>query len=313
MSDPSATWLARYQPYRRPAEIGFWVAVLTIQMLFNAITHWVDLGTAPFYQPLIWELTSNLTIGLLIPLLVAFERRFPVRWETLRRNLPWHLAGTVAFCAAHVVGMMLLRKLAWAWMGGTYNVGSWVAQFGYEYLKDVRSYVLILGAVISYRLILLRMQGEARVLDAPEAAVGMAQGVTAPDRPSGTPQADTPGELATTATAPPARPERFLVRKLRKEFLISAADIEWVQAQGNYIGLHVNGHDYLLRSTLSDFLGQLDPARFVQVHRSYAVNLDRVAEIEPQDSGDARLRMKSGGQVPCSRRYRDALGGGAVT
>lgn len=280
----------------------------------------VDLRTAPFYQPLIWELTSNLTIGLLIPLLVAFERRFPLHWDTLRRHLPWHLAGTVVFCAAHVVAMMLLRELAWSWMGGTYNVGSWVAQFGYEYLKDVRSYVLILGAVISYRLILLRMQGEARVLDAPEPAVGMPpgedavgteRGTTAGGSPADAPLADMPAGLAATATVKPARPERFLVRKLRKEFLISAADIEWVQAQGNYIGLHVNGHDYLLRSTLSDFLGQLDPARFVQVHRSYAVNLDRVAEIEPQDSGDARLRMKSGGQVPCSRRFRGALGGTA--
>lgn len=88
----------------------------------------------------------------------------------------------------------------------------------------------------------------------------------------------------------------------------AAADIEWLQAQGNYLGLHVNGHDYLLRSPLGDFLGQLDPARFARVHRSYAVNLDRISEIEPLDGGDARLRMKDGSFVPCSRRYREALG-----
>jgi len=73
------------------------------------------------------------------------------------------------------------------------------------------------------------------------------------------------------------------------------------------VGLHVNGHDYLLRSTLTDFLTQLDPARFVRVHRSYAVNLDAIAVIEPLDSGDARLVMKDGSSVPCSRRYRDGL------
>jgi DNA-binding LytR/AlgR family response regulator len=98
------------------------------------------------------------------------------------------------------------------------------------------------------------------------------------------------------------------VRKLRREFLIATADIEWLQAQGNYVGLHVSGHDYLLRSTLTEFLEQLDPARFARVHRSHAVNLDRIAEIEPLDGGDARLKMKGGTQVPCSRRYRDALG-----
>lgn len=285
-TDMQQSWLERYQPYRRQAEIGFWVAVLSIHMLFNSITAWIDLRTVSFVQPLAWELSSTLTVGLLIPVLIAFERRFPLRWDTLRRHLPWHLAGTLVFCAVHVLVMMTLRKAIYALVGASYHVGHWATVFAYEYLKDVRSYVLILCAVLSYRLLLLRLQGEARVLDAPEPAAG--------GQPAG----------------PSTRPERFLVRKLRKEFLIAATDIEWLQAQGNYIGIHVNGHDYLLRSTLSDFLAQLDPARFVQVHRSYAANLDRVAEIEPLDSGDARLRMKDGSQVPCSRRYRAALGGG---
>ena len=289
MAENVKTWLARYQPWRRTAETGFWVAVLTVQMLFNSITTWIDLRTAPFWQPLLWEVSSNLVIGLLIPVLVAFERRFPLRWDTLRRNLPWHLAATVVFCAVHLLGMMALRQAVYAALDTPYAVGSWAAAFGYEYLKDVRSYVLILSAVLGYRLLLLRMQGEARVLDAPEPAADR------PPAPPGVPEA-------------PARPERFLVRKLRREFLIQAGDIEWLQAEGNYVGLHVNGHDYLLRSTLADFLQQLDPARFARVHRSYAVNLDRVAEIEPTDGGDARQKMKDGSQVPCSRRYRDALG-----
>ena len=285
MADKTSTWLARYQPYRRRAEIGFWVLVLTVQMLANSVTTWMDLRTAPFAQPLVWELSSNLTVGLLIPVLIAFERRFPLRWDTLARNLPWHLAGTLMFCAAHVLVMVTLRKAAYALVGASYTTGPWLSVLAYEYLKDMRSYVLILATVLGYRLLLLRLQGEARLLDAPETASG-----------------------APLSGASPARPERFLVRKLRSEFLIAAADIEWLQAQGNYVGIHVNGHDYLLRSTLADFLGQLDPARFVQVHRSYAVNLDRVAEIKPLDSGDARLHMKDGSQVACSRRYREALG-----
>ena len=54
---------------------------------------------------------------------------------------------------------------------------------------------------------------------------------------------------------------------------------------------------------------QLDPARFVRVHRSYMVNLDHLVEIQPQESGDARLVMRDGSPVPCSRRYRAALRG----
>jgi hypothetical protein len=283
MTPPASTWFERYRPWRRRAEVSFWLLVLALQVLANSITTWVDLRNAPYWQPLLWEVSSNLVIGLLIPLLIAFERRFPLRWGVLKRHLPWHLAATLGFCALHLLGMMGLRQLVYAAMDTPYPIGPWTQVFGYEYLKDLRSYVLILAAVIGYRLLLLRLQGEARMLDAPEPP---------------------PGAAPAAATG---RPERFLVRKLRKEFLIAAGEIEWLQAQGNYVGLHVNGHDYLLRSTLADFLQQLDPGRFVRVHRSYAVNLDRVAEIEPLDGGDAKLRMKDGSHVPCSRRYRDAL------
>ena len=288
MAEKEIDWLARYQPYRRQAEIGFWVAVSLMQIVFNTIVAWIDIRRSnldvAFWQPLVWEVTSNVAVGMLIPLVVWFSRWRPLQWNTLPRNLGWHLAGSVAFSLTHVGLMVAMRSAAYAAMGHDYRFGNWFTQLTYEYLKDVRGYALILVAIFSYRLVLLRLQGEARLLDAPEAASGE------------------------TPAPPPARPERFLVRKLRKEFLIAANDIEWLQAQGNYLGLHVNGHDYLLRSTLADFHEQLDPARFARVHRSYVVNLDRVAEIEPLDGGDARLRMKDGSQVPCSRRYRDALG-----
>jgi DNA-binding LytR/AlgR family response regulator len=204
----------------------------------------------------------------------------------LRRHLPAHLLGTLAFSLAHVALMIALRKLTWTAIGQQYPVSDWLGVVLYEYLKDVRTYLLVLVAIWSYRLLMMRLQGEARLLDPTEPAAGSAP--------------------APAASA--VRPERFLVRKLRKEFLVAAADIEWLQAQGNYVGLHVRGHDYLLRSTLNDFLEQLDAARFARVHRSYAVNLDHIAEIEPLEAGDARLRMKDGSQVPCSRRYREALG-----
>ena len=52
---------------------------------------------------------------------------------------------------------------------------------------------------------------------------------------------------------------------------------------------------------------RLDPARFVRVHRGYFVNLDYLVEIEPLETGDARLQMRDGTRLPCSRRYRAAL------
>lgn len=75
--------------------------------------------------------------------------------------------------------------------------------------------------------------------------------------------------------------------------------------------VRVRGRDYPLRSTLSALEPRLDPGRFARVHRSYMVNLDCLLEIQPLESGDARLRMRDGSQVPCSRRYRAALRGRA--
>jgi DNA-binding LytR/AlgR family response regulator len=103
------------------------------------------------------------------------------------------------------------------------------------------------------------------------------------------------------------RPSRFLVRKLGAEFLVAAHDIEFLEAAENYVNLHVRGRVYPLRSTMTAIHERLDPARFVRVHRRYIVNLDSLDQIEPLDTGDARLLLKNGARIPCSRRYRSAL------
>lgn len=296
MGDPRKNLYERYEPVRRYVEVAFWIVLMTLQAVFSTMVAIVDVRARAVpradWEVATWEGSSHLVLLLLVPALVAVERRLSplVRGHVLR-FVAWHAVASVMFSAVHVVGMFGLRALVYAMAGEHYDFGGWVSQWGYEYLKDVRVYVSIVFGIWAYRLFMLRLQGEARVLDAPEA--------------SAEPEAVEP-------EAPqPARPERFLVRKLRREFLIAATDIDWLQAEGNYVGLHVNGHDYLLRATLTDFLTQLDPARFVRVHRSHAVNLGRIKEIEPLDGGDARLHMHDGTTVPCSRRYRDALRAGA--
>ena len=294
MVNPSRTWLERYRAVQRPVEVLFWVAVIGLQAALNTAVALVDMRAVrpglSWWQPVLWELSSHLMVLLLIPAIVAWNRRFPLHWDTLRRHLPWHLAGSVVFSVVHVAGMVAARTVVYGLAGEPYDYGPWLGGWLYEYLKDVRAYMLIVASLTGYRFLLLRLQGEARVLDAPEE-----------------PQTATATATADPVAEPHARPERFLVRKLRKEFLIAASDIEWVQAQANYVGLRVNGHDYLLRATMTEFGRQLDPLRFVQVHRSYLVNLDHIVEIEPQDSGDAKLRMRDATVVPCSRRYRSAL------
>ncbi len=82
------------------------------------------------------------------------------------------------------------------------------------------------------------------------------------------------------------------------------ADIDWIEASGNYALLHVGGETLEIRSSLTKLEGELDPKRFVRVHKSYVVNIARVAEVTPWVSGDWRIRLQDGAEVNLSRRYR---------
>lgn len=269
-----------FQRWRPSVEVAFWVGLYTLNTLFNGLVARIDHARTAAWEPWVWESSSALLVLLLIPFVKAVERRWPFRLDTWRHSLPWHLLASVAFSLVHVAGMVGLRKLAYAMVGRHYSFGAWWPNFGYEYLKDIRSYFTIVALICLSRLWLLRQQGEAKLLAEPD------------DGPP---------------VEPVERPERFLVRKLGKEFLVAAREIEWLQAAGNYVNLHVRGRDYPLRSTMAGIEARLDPARFLRVHRGYFVNLDYLAEIEPLETGDARLLMRDGMKIPCSRRYRAAL------
>jgi len=279
----------RYLPWRPWVEIGFWLAVTLFNAVVNSITVLMDVRRIGLdyagWEPVVWEWSSGLVwLALLWPI-VWFTRRFPTHWDNWRQRLPLHLLASVVVSLAHVLGMVAIRKLVYESQGMEYNFGPWPRELVYEYLKDVRSYAAILVVIEFYRLLLRRMQGEASFLAEPD---------------EGAP------------VDPVDRPERFLVRKLGREFLIAAGDVEWLQASGNYVNLRVRGHDYPLRSTIAGIGARLDPRRFARIHRSYIVNLDQVASIEPLDTGDARVHLKDGSVLPCSRSHRAGLRSQAV-
>lgn len=295
MPPPAPSSFERFAPYRRAVEIGYFVLVAIVNATSNTITVQMEharLGTdiQPF-EPAIWEWSSTLVILALVPALVMFTRRWPLAWQGLRRTLPLYVAVSVLWSVLHVVGMVALRKLAYAYSGSNYDFGQWPRELLYEYLKDFRTFGGLVITILVWRWLMLRLQGEASVIGTGEE----------PDPDNGATDHRARGEPV------PIRPERFLVRKLGREFLIVAQDIESLQASGNYVNLHVAGRVYPLRSTMSEIEERLDPERFVRVHRSHIVNIAQVASIEPLDSGDARVHLQDGAIVPCSRRYRELL------
>ena len=101
---------------------------------------------------------------------------------------------------------------------------------------------------------------------------------------------------------------RFLVPVRGKVIVVDAEQIDWIEAADYYVSLHVSSPNgsasHLLRETMDDLERQLDPQKFVRVHRSAIVNLDRVREIHPLFRGDCTLVLVDGARVKLSRSRR---------
>ncbi len=104
---------------------------------------------------------------------------------------------------------------------------------------------------------------------------------------------------------PGALTRRFLVRQRDKIVFVKVEDIDWIEAADYYVSLHADGRSHLLRETMADIERQLDPDRFVRVHRSAIVNIDRVKEMHPMFRGDCMLTLQDGTQLRLSRGRRE--------
>jgi len=175
-SDPSAVPSAPAQvhPERTPRSwlrLG-WPLYLVFAVLFGAymgLNALIGLRAvrADFaaWKPFVWEWSSVLVIGLLIPAVVRFERRFRLDSRPRQRIIGAHLAAAVAFSTVHTTGMVLLRKAAYALVGQTYDYGNALIGGFYELQKDVITYVVILTAIFALREFRVRRAGELRAAE----------------------------------------------------------------------------------------------------------------------------------------------------
>jgi two-component system LytT family response regulator len=98
--------------------------------------------------------------------------------------------------------------------------------------------------------------------------------------------------------------ERVAIDIGPRTFLLRVADADWIEAADNYVRFHAGGRTYPYRVTLSGLEAQLDPARFVRVHRSAIVNIDRIRELTRHAPGDGTLVLHDGTKLRLSRTYR---------
>lgn len=105
---------------------------------------------------------------------------------------------------------------------------------------------------------------------------------------------------------PTQPPDRLVVKSGGRIFFIRTDEIDWIDAAGNYVRLHVKGEAYLFRETMSAMEARLEGSRFVRIHRSHIVNTDRIKELQP-GNGEHSVVLRNGTRLTLSRGYRDKL------
>lgn len=120
-----------------------------------------------------------------------------------------------------------------------------------------------------------------------------------------------PAELSSSAR-PPSQPlERIVVRDGTRVFIIPIAKLDYAEAQDDYVALVSEGKKHLKQQTISSLEGILDPSRFLRIHRSYIVNLEKVTKVEPYSKDNYMVVLSNGTQLPVSRsgyaRLREVL------
>jgi two-component system LytT family response regulator len=103
------------------------------------------------------------------------------------------------------------------------------------------------------------------------------------------------------------RADRLVVKSGGRLFFLRADEIDWVEAAGNYVRLHVGPTAHLLRETMNAIEGRLDPEKFFRIHRSRIVNMERIQELQPWLNGEYSVLLRTGTRLTLSRGYREKL------
>lgn len=253
--------------------MGFTVAILLVEVLsaFTEAGRGIAIDPGKFA---LWEVTSVAVIVALLPFLPGrVSQGFP-GVHPVSRVLVVHGLGVAAFSALHILGMVALRKMLHPVLyGGPYIFSDNLPrELIYEFRKDALTYVMAAAIIVLVREI---AAGRKALADAKRAA----------------------------------SPQMLTYRSGGRTVMIPAAAILSARAEGNYAVLETATGNHFVRTTLKALLDDLAAAgvEAARVHRSHIVVLSAVREATPTGHGALVLRLVSGGEVPVSRRYREAL------
>ena len=101
--------------------------------------------------------------------------------------------------------------------------------------------------------------------------------------------------------------DRILLKSSGEIFFLKAEEIDWIEAEGDYMKFHVAGRAHLMRETMARLEARLDPKRFIRIHRSTIVNLDRLRKLSPSFAGDYAVILHDGTKLKLSRGYHERI------
>jgi len=113
----------------------------------------------------------------------------------------------------------------------------------------------------------------------------------------------------TPLPAAPAEPsaDRILLKSSGEIFFLKAEEIDWIEAEGDYMKFHVGGRTHLMRETMARLEARLDPQRFIRIHRSTIVNIDRLRKLSPSFAGEYAVILHDGTKLKLSRGYHERI------
>jgi two-component system LytT family response regulator len=102
-------------------------------------------------------------------------------------------------------------------------------------------------------------------------------------------------------------PDRILIKSSGEIFFLKAEEIDWIEAEGDYMKFHVGGRTHLMRETMARLEARLDPKHFIRIHRSTIVNIDRLRKLSPSFAGEYAVILHDGTKLKLSRGYHERI------
>ena len=246
--------------------------VILAACLINAVSIHFDLDRdgshLARWKPYCWELTSWAGWSVAFAFFLPWDNWVAERGRGLPARLGLYAVTSLACSALHIVVMAGLRYPVHALAGSPYSFDFSAGNLLYEYRKDLLTLFLAGGLAALWR----------------RGARGR--------------------EEAATQPAAPGTEPAFLVPGREGDVLVRAGEIDWIEAQGNYVALHVRGQERLLRQPLKEIEAKLADMAFIRTHRSALVNMRRVRGITRTELGESRVEFDNRDSAPLSASRR---------